>query len=399
MFRWLILSLLITQLTAPSFAAESPGLESLVRLLGESDEPQLQQDFLTGIAEGLEGRRRVEMPLTWPATLEKLQRSNNGEVRDRALQLALVFDDPNAIRLLRDRALSQQTSVVDRARAIELLVAKKDAGFDELLILLVADPKTTRSAIRGLAEYDHPETVETILTNYSWFDANARQDALQTLASKQTWAAQLLDAVEEKAIAAADLNAYTVRQLHSLGNTELTARLKSLWGEVRTTSADKAKLIARYKEQLTAESLAQADLLAGRQLFNRTCASCHRLFSEGKQIGPDITGAQRTNLDYVLQNLIDPSGAVSKDYQMHIVVTTGGRVITGLVISENEQSLTIQAVNEQIIVPLDEIEDRTLSPLSMMPEGQLQTLSNAEVRDLIAYLGSRIQVSLPRTEE
>ena len=84
---------------------------------------------------------------------------------------------------------------------------------------------------------------------------------------------------------------------------------------------------------------------------------------------------------------------------MHIVVTTGGRVITGLVISENEQSLTIQAVNEQLVVPLDEIEDRTLSPLSMMPEGQLQTLSNDEVRDLIAYLGSRIQVSLPSAEE
>jgi len=397
--RLLILNLLLTSATALSFAAESPGLDSLVRLLGDSDDAQLQQDLLTGIAEGLEGRRSVEMPSTWPTALAKLQQSSSSTVRDRAIQLALVFDDPDAIRLLRDRAVSAKASVEDRARAIELLVAKKDAGFDELLILLVANPKTTRSALRGLAEYDHPETVETILRNYSWFDADARQDSLQTLASKRTWAAQLLDAIEAKEIEASDLNAYTVRQLHSLGSEELTARVQSLWGEVRATPADKAKLIARYKEQLTAETLANADLSAGRQLFNRTCANCHRLFGEGKQVGPDITGSQRTNLDYVLQNLVDPSGAVSKDYQLHIVVTTGGRVITGLVVSENEQALTIQTVNEQIVVPLDEIEDRALSPLSMMPDGQLQTLSSTEVRDLIAYLGSRAQVTLPKQEE
>ena len=108
-----------------------------------------------------------------------------------------------------------------------------------------------------------------------------------------------------------------------------------------------------------------------------------------------LTGSQRTNLEYILQNLIDPSGAVSKDYQMHLFVTTGGRVITGLLVSENEQSLTIQAVNERIVLPVDEIEERSLSPASMMPDGQLQKLTNAEVRDLIAYLGSRIQVPAP----
>jgi putative heme-binding domain-containing protein len=218
---------------------------------------------------------------------------------------------------------------------------------------------------------------------------------LQALASKRAWATQLLDAMERNEIAASDLNAYTVRQLHSLGSEELTERIKRMWGEVRATPADKVKLIATYKQQLTEQVLAGADLRAGRAVFNRTCASCHRLFGEGKQIGPELTGSQRTNLDYVLQNLIDPSGAVSRDYQMHLIVTTGGRVITGLLASENERALTIQAVNERIVVPLDEIEDHSLSPVSMMPDGQLQKLSNAELRDLIAYLGSRVQVRLP----
>lgn len=395
MHRWLILSLLLTSPIRSALAAEPGGLDLLVRLLSQSDDAQLQQDILIGIAEGLEGRRRVDMPAAWPDASSKLQRSSKNEVRDHAIQLALVFDDPAALRLLRERAMQVRTPAEDRIRAIQLLVAKKDPGFDELLVPLVGDPVTTRAAVRGLAEYNHPQTVATILRSYSRLDADARQDSLQTLTSKRTWAARLLDAIEAKEIQASDLNAYTVRQVHSLGSDELTARVKRVWGEVRSTPADKARLIASYKQQLTEQALAGANLSAGRAVFHRTCASCHRLFGEGKPVGPDLTGSQRTNLDYVLQNLIDPSGAVSKDYQMHIVATTGGRVITGLLVAESHRAVTIQTVNERVVLPVDEIEERSLSPVSMMPDGQLQKLSSTEVRDLVAYLGSRAQVPLP----
>jgi putative heme-binding domain-containing protein len=388
------MSLCLTLPSSASLAADSQGLNLLVRLLSQSNDTQLQQDILAGIVEGLEGRRHVDMPKAWPPASWKLRRSTNAEVRDRAIQLALVFDDPDAIRSLRERAMGVGASAEDRVRAIGLLVAKKDDGFDELLVRLVDDPATTQSAVRGLAEYDHPETVPTILNRYSTFDTASKQDAIQTLASKQAWAAQLLDAIEANEIEPSDLNAYAVRQLHSLGSDELTARVRTLWGEVRTTPADKVKLIAKYKQQLTGEVLARADLSAGRELFNRTCANCHKLFGEGKQIGPDLTGSQRTNLDYILGNLIDPSGAVSRDYQMHVVATTGGRVITGLLVRENEQALTLQTVNERIVLPLEEVETRSLSSVSIMPDGQLLKLSNAEVRDLVAYLGSRVQVPL-----
>jgi len=125
MQRMLIISLLLMSATIASIAAESPGLNALVRLLSESDDAQLQHDILIGIAEGLEGRRRVEMPETWPAASSKLQQSAAREVRDRAIQLALVFDDPDAVRLLRDQALDVQAAAEDRIRAIELLVAKR----------------------------------------------------------------------------------------------------------------------------------------------------------------------------------------------------------------------------------------------------------------------------------
>lgn len=392
MRRWLIVGLLGIGTSTVAMAVESAGLNALIRLLASSDDVQLQRDLLIGIADGLEGRRRVEMPTDWPKAAVKLQRSTSRDVRDRAIQLALVFDDPSAVGMLRDCVVNREAPAEDRQRAIELLVAKRESELDVLLLSQLSDPVNRRAALRGLAEYDHPKTVETILEYYPSFDPATAQDALQTLASNRTRAAELLDAVESGYIKSADLSAFTVRQLHNLGSKELTERVKRLWGEVRATPADKAKLITMYKRMLTSEVLAEANLPAGRELFNRTCASCHKLFGEGRQVGPDITGSQRTNLDYILQNLIDPSGAVSRDYQMHVIVTTGGRVITGLMLSENEQALTIQTVNERIVLPLDEIDEHSLSPLSIMPDGQLQKLSQDEVRDLIAYLGSRAPV-------
>lgn len=370
------------------------GLEALVQLLDRSDDDGLRQELLAGIEQGLAGRRTVTMPAGWSAAYPKLQASRDANVRERALRLALVFDDQHALRSLRSQVADQSATAQDRNRAIEALVAKRDADLPAILLTLVGDPATRRAALRGLAEYSHPQTVSTILEHYSTLDPPARQDAINTLASRRDWAEKLLDEIASDHIPRKDLTAFTVRQLHSLGSEKIVAQVEQVWGEVRETPDDKARLIARYKRQLTPSALALADLAAGREVFRETCASCHRLFGEGKEIGPDITGAQRTNLDYLLENLIDPSAAVSKDYRMQIVVTTGGRIITGQLIAESEGAVTIQTVNDKLVVPSDEIESLTASPLSMMPEGMLQKLTTRQVRDLVAYLASPRQVEL-----
>ncbi len=208
----------------------------------------------------------------------------------------------------------------------------------------------------------------------------------------------LLDAVEAKQISASELTAYTARQLESLNHPQVSARMKSLWGNIRPSPAEKTKLIAAYKKRLSPESLTRADLAAGRMLFQKNCANCHKLFGEGGAIGPDITGAQRTNMDYLLENLVDPSASVAKDYQMELIATTSGRTITGLVIEQSPKAITIQTANEKLVVPRDEIEERTTSEVSMMPDGVLEKLTADQVRDLVGYLSGLGQVPLPKTE-
>jgi putative heme-binding domain-containing protein len=65
-------------------------------------------------------------------------------------------------------------------------------------------------------------------------------------------------------------------------------------------------------------------------VFAKTCQVCHTLFGTGAKIGPDLTGSNRQNLDYLLQNIVDPSAVMAKEYQPLVVRLEDGRVITGI---------------------------------------------------------------------
>ena len=375
-----------------SHEQSASGLNDLVRILSENNAPGLRLDLLLGILRGLEGRRSVAMPANWTEAFSNLESHSDEKVRQAAIELALVFGDPRALESLRKVALDRTANPMNRNRAVHSLVAKKGADLASLLIELVSDPVVRREAIRGLAEFDHADTARLLVDNYVAFDSEARQDALQTLSSRVSWGSQLMDALESNRIPRKDISAFTARQLQSLGDRQLDERILKNWGEMRTTSTEKEKMIAKYRKQLSAETIKKANLKSGRLLFDKNCANCHRLFGEGGAIGPDITGSQRTSIDYLLENLVDPSASVAKDFQMELIQTEEGRVITGLIVDETENALTIQTNNERLVLPISEIEERTLSKVSMMPEGMLQTLTIEQVRDLVGYLASPKQV-------
>lgn len=226
-------------------------------------------------------------------------------------------------------------------------------------------------------------------------------DAIQTLAGRSDYAGKLLDAVAgagdpataEKPIPRGDINSYTIRQLQALKSPDLAAKLTKVIGEVRPASADKAKLMAKYKSDLKPDVLKKANLANGRALYAKACATCHRLFGEGSEIGPDLTGAQRTSLDYLLENILDPSAIVPREYQVTVVETKNGRTLSGIVKKESDAAITLQLQNEVVVLPKADIAMRTATKLSMMPEGTFEQMKLEEVRDLVAYLMSPVQVA------
>src|SRR5262249_7437447 len=146
-----------------------------------------------------------------------------------------------------------------------------------------------------------------------------------------------------------------VRQLRNLKDKELDKRIADVWGLVRTTPEDRAKLISRWKKKLTAPAPAP-DLALGRALFAKTCQQCHTLYGVGGKVGPDITGSNRGNLDYLLENVLDPSAVIPNEYKATVIALKDGRTLTGIVRGETPAAFTVVLANETLTVPKADIE-------------------------------------------
>jgi putative membrane-bound dehydrogenase-like protein len=384
---------LIRKLLARRIAAAKYGetLTALMPVLKKGND-ELREPVLAGMLEALEGRREVPMPKGWSDVYPMLASSDTAAVKEKARRLALIFNDVRALNELRGIAADAHQPAEARQEAITALTQAKAPGLSKQLHELLGDPAVRIAALRGLAASDDEATPVEMLKKYREFDVAARQEAISTLAARKSYAMFLLDAVERRRIPATDLSAFHVQQLQNLKDAVISSRLEKVWGRFRPTSADRAALIAKYKQQLTPTVLAGADRAKGRAVFNRTCAACHTLFDAGGKIGPELTGAQRSNLDYLLSNVLDPSAVVAKDYQMTLLVMADGRVISGIVKTEDERRLNVQTATELIVVLKNEIDSRDVMANSMMPDGVLTPLSEVEVHDLMAYLMGATQV-------
>jgi putative heme-binding domain-containing protein len=290
-----------------------------------------------------------------------------------------------------------ETSV--RSEALASLLAAKDAELAATLRMLIDDQALRGQALRGLAAYDDPQSIPAILAAYAELSPSEKRDALATLGARVSSAKALLDAVGDGKIASKDLSADLVRQLRNLEDAELQKRIGEVWGLVRESPEEKKKLIEEYTKMLTQKTKRSPDVALGRAVFAKTCAQCHKLFNEGGNVGPELTGSNRANLDYLLSNVLDPSAVMAKEYQPTIVAAADGRIITGIVKAEDSNALTLVTANETVVIPVDEVDGRKLSDKSMMPDDLLKQLSEDEVRGLVAYLASPSQQPMLATSE
>jgi putative heme-binding domain-containing protein len=405
-FRHLLLSFWAAILTAaihPCLGDEpvalDPGTGALIGLLPQIDDPAAQLDILKGIRAGLTGQRRVAPPDNWESIYrDHLSRSESAEVRQVATLLALQFGDQSVredlLRVVRNEAVP----LAQRREALTALTEIRAAELQEVLAGLLAGSDLRADALRALSELGGPQTAAAILRAYPEFDLQEKRIAIDALSSDVDAAHALLKAVEEQAIPRTDLNAETIRRLQLLGDDAIDAAITAHWGTVRETPEAKALRIAALKAMLSAPTEREADLPHGRALFAKTCRQCHTLYGDGEKVGPEITGSNRGDLDYLLINVVDPNSTVGKDYQAWSVMTDAGKLYVGLIAEENDQVLTLRTETDTITIPKAEIEDRQLTPASMMPEGLFDQLSDSDLRDLVAYLRASRQVPLLATE-
>lgn len=351
----------------------------------------VREDIVLGAVIGLAGQRKAPQPASWPAFLAAFSKASPG-VQDGLRTLGVVFGDGRALDEVRRLALDDKAEIEHRHAALETLIEAAPPDLREVCQKLLKVRFLNKTALAGLMRFDDPAIGRALARSFKDFHPSERAAVIETLVSRPSYADELLDQIAAGKIDRTDLSASQARQIRTFDKPQLTARLAEVWGELRDSPQDKQQLIDQLTQELTAQRLAEADKGHGRALFTKSCANCHRLFGIGAETGPDLTGGQRKNLHYLLANIIDPSAVVSKDFLMSVLTLVDGRVVNGIVVGETDAALVVQTAQSKQAIAKNEIDERSASKLSLMPDGLLQPLSAAEVADLFSYLMSDTQV-------
>ena len=369
-------------------------LARVVQAMHETSDDATRRDMLTGVQQAFEGRRDVTPSENWPALAAELAASKTPALRRQGEAVAVLLGDAVTVAKLLARLADPVQPVPERQNALQILRGRNVPGYGETLRTLLADPALRGEAIRGLADDADPATPTVLLAVYPTLTATEKTDAVQTLAGRPAFALALLDAVAAGHVPRGDINTFAARQMLALKNAQVKSKLAETWGTIRPASATRVEQTKKLKALLNPDTVAKADLAHGRQLYAKNCASCHKLFGVGGDVGPELTGSQRASLDYLLENVLDPSAVVSNDYRLSNFALLDGRVVSGIVRHETPQVVTVRTLNDEVTIPIADIDTRTKTALSIMPDGLFDTLTESELRDLVGYLAAPRQVPI-----
>lgn len=245
------------------------------------------------------------------------------------------------------------------------------------------------AAANGLAEWRDPRATAWLIEGYGAAPPAGQAAIVSALTQRTSSAAALLGGVAAGQIPRDAVTAGHLRQLQLLGDAAVATQLQALWPESGGLLGEsQLQKIQALQEELQPEAIAQGDLTRGRHLYMQQCGKCHRLFGEGERLGPELTGAQRDNLSYWLQNIVAPSAEVSSEFRLSAVLLTDGRSLAGVVTQRTPASFVLVSQDQSQLVQMEAVEELRPLEQSLMPDGLLDSLSTQDKIDLFAYLMS-----------
>jgi len=351
-------------------APDRRAAESLVAALDEglpshlehrSGQSELQQKLATRWNENCTNKTLIRI----------LARLGDSSARKRALTLAQDKSAPGDLR----------------AALIELLSEIADPSSATTILNCVSDGEPEKIQLAGLSAVESfPNAdMQTLLNRYPSMNPRLQGKTRDVLFSRKPWATAFLEKIDSGNFPKAEIPLEQLQRLALLEDQQINELVRKHWGNIsRGTPEEKLADVRRFNNDLRAFA---GEAAKGHEVFKKTCAVCHRLFGEGNQIGPDLTGANRKDRDYLLVNIVDPSAVIRKEFQSYTVQTRDGRVVNGLLVEQSADTVTLLASNgERTTIPRSEMKSMDESRTSLMPEGLLHTLKPQELRDLFAYL-------------
>jgi putative membrane-bound dehydrogenase-like protein len=359
--------------------ADADALEPLIAAIGKS--PATGINMLEGLRDGLEGRYDLAAPSNWASVYGRLKRSDASIVR-LANEIAQQFGDTDTTARNVKTVRGKNVPIEERRRALQTLTLQRRPQLAPALPAVFDDERLRVDAIRAVAAFDDESLGKLVIARYPTFNAAEKTEAVRTLASRARYGRLLTDALAADVISRRDVPPHVARQLRRIVGT----RFAEVWGPVDPIATEE-RAYARYRGLLNETALKSASAPNGRAVFQRTCGPCHKMYGEGGTIGPDLTGSNRANLEYLLFNVLNPNGDVPDAYKMVVVTLRDGRTFSGNVIADNDRTITMRIVGrDNAVLSKSDIQSRDATTMSMMPPGLFDTLADREVIDLVAYL-------------
>ncbi len=366
---------------------EPKHLEPVLVFLNRLEDVQARIAGLDGLLEALRGRR-LDPPAVWTKGEINLANVRNAALIQRVHQLGIHFGDKAAVAEAEKRAIDQKADVRERIQAVRsLALARVPSSVEPLAGLAVGETskELKLEAIRALAGFDSDKIPTLLLGRWPKLAPELRREVVGLLAGRKAWAKALLDAAKKGAVDKRELTENHVRQMLALNDAELTKTIEDVWGKLRAQTPEKvAQQLTKFRRQLAE---LPADRKAGQAVFEKNCIVCHKLFGKGNDVGPELTGANRRDPEYLLTNIIDPNRVVGRDYYTAVALDKSGLLHRGLLAEDTPQRIVLKGENGKLtVLPRNELDQFKLEEKSLMPEGLPEAMTEPDLRNLIAYL-------------
>jgi putative membrane-bound dehydrogenase-like protein len=371
------------------FRASAGGRELLTQLARQIGQRAWQSEVAAALQslEGLPAGEKALAAALVRSLREGLARSGS------SLRKQMLAGGSRAKELLgellaaaRRKAADEKQPLKERVEAVRTLGLGAFAEVRPLLTEMLASqqPQPVQlAAVETLSRFPDAAAGRALVAAWPAFSPRVRSAAAESIFSRPEWAAAFLDAVQRKKVAATDVDPARLKLLQGSADPALrahAARVAKLLNLGRRTD-----VVAAYRPALELKG----DAPRGKMVFQKVCASCHRLEGVGHETGPSLATLQNRGAEAILLNVLDPNREVNPQYVNYVVETKDGRTFTGMVAAETATSVTLRRGDNQsdTILRID-IERMRSTGLSLMPEGLEQQIDRQGMADLLAYLTS-----------
>lgn len=376
------------------FTAErtDANLETAAKLFALAPSPADADELIKGMEAGLQGDPVKSVPAALQKRVADLWASR--PPTPTLISFAVRLGHAPAAQAALARISDPKVSEADRRKTITLLAERRvEAAVPTFLKLLRFEKSAALrlDLINALQRFASQDIARELLDLYPGFTGKLRDTAQAALASRPDWSRRLLAAVDEGQLKKEQISIANLLAITAFKDAASDALIKKHWGRLNKTSEEKEAQIAKVKKLLAS---GKGDAKAGHEVFKLACAVCHTLNKEGGKIGPDLTGYERDNLDFILPAIVDPSLAIREEFIGFNIETHDGQAFGGLITEINGQHVVVLDIagNKHSLARTD-VKTMQASHTSLMPEGLLDALSEQQVKDLFAYFMSGAPVA------